>query len=186
MFPWNTAWNYFPTIPFSRGEKQVYFCLSKDRRIIRAFVCPVKNMRAVQTRRETTRPRRLMEYDRVCIGWVSGCTYHFLRLMMAFAELYHVLGSLKSWDGEFSVEILQEQYRDKFYSSHSFWRHQEHEYASVIFSGFQIVTEGFVAAESGSEAVLSWSVPDGSVVLTDFGISPFSQPFTFNMLRDDY
>lgn len=56
----------------------------------------------------------------------------------------------------------------------------------MIFSGFQIVTEGFVAAESGNEAVLSWSVPDGSVVLTDFGISPFSQPFTFNMLRDDY
>lgn len=127
-----------------------------------------------------------MEYDRVCIEWVFGHIYHFLRLMMAFAELYRVLGSLKSWDGEFSVEILQEQYRDKFYSPHSFWRHQEHEYASVIFSGFQIVTERFVAAESGSEAALSWSVPDGNVVLTDVGISPFSEPFTFITLRDDY
>lgn len=116
--------------------------------------------------------------------------YHFLRLMVTFAELYHVLGSLKSWDGEFSVsefqEILKEQYRDKFYSPHSFQRHQECEYASVIFSGFQIASKRFVAAESDSDTVSSWSVPDGNVVLTDLGISPFSEPFTSNMLRDDY
>lgn len=56
----------------------------------------------------------------------------------------------------------------------------------MIFSGFQIVAERFVAAESGSEAMLSWSVPDGNVVLTDVGISSFSEPFTFITLRDDY
>lgn len=48
------------------------------------------------------RPR---EYDQVYIGWISRHLCHFLRLMMAFAELYHVLGSLKSW-GESTVEVL--------------------------------------------------------------------------------
>lgn len=56
----------------------------------------------------------------------------------------------------------------------------------MIFSGFQIAAKRFVAVESGNEAVLSWSVPDGNVVLTDFGISPFSEPFASNMPRDDY
>lgn len=56
----------------------------------------------------------------------------------------------------------------------------------MIFSGFQIATKRFVAVESGSEAVSSWSVPDENVVLTDFGISPFSEPFTSSTLRDDY
>lgn len=56
----------------------------------------------------------------------------------------------------------------------------------MIFSRFQIATKRLVAAECGSEAAASWSVPDGNVVLTDFGISPFSVPFTSNMLRDDY
>lgn len=56
----------------------------------------------------------------------------------------------------------------------------------MIFSGFQITTKRFVATESGSEAVSSWSVSDGNVVLTDFGTSPFSEPFTSNTLRDDY
>lgn len=56
----------------------------------------------------------------------------------------------------------------------------------MIFSGFQIATKRFVAAESGSEAVSSWSVPDGNVVLTDFGISPFSEPFASNALGDAY
>lgn len=106
--------------------------------------------------------------------------------MMAFAELYRVLGSLKIWDGEFSVKILQEQYRDKFYSPHSFQRHQEHEYASVIFSAFQIATKRFVAVESDSAAVLSWSVPGVNVTLIHFGISPFLEPFTSNTLRGDY
>lgn len=55
----------------------------------------------------------------------------------------------------------------------------------MIFSVFQSATKIPVAAESSSEAVASWSVPDGNVVLMDFGISPFSVPFTSDMLRDD-
>lgn len=54
----------------------------------------------------------------------------------------------------------------------------------MIFSVFQSATKIPVAAESSSEAVASWSVPDGNVLI-DFGISPFSVPFTSDMLRDD-
>lgn len=92
---------------------------------------------------------------------------------MACAELYGVLGSLKCWYGEFPVEIFQEQYCSKFYSSRSSQRHQEYEHASVTFSGFQIIIKRSVATESGSGALLSWPMPDGNCVYLDTGFLPF-------------
>lgn len=114
-----------------------------------------------------------MEFDQVCINEISEQMHPFLRLIMACAELYSVLRSLKCWGGEFQVEILQEQYSSQFYSSHSTQRHQEHEYASVTFSAFQIIIKRFVATESGGGAVLSWPMPDGNILYLLMVFLPF-------------
>lgn len=71
------------------------------------------------------------------------------------------------------MEILQAQYWGQFYCPHSSQRYQKHEYASVTFSGFQIIIKRFVATESGSGAVSSWSVPEGNGVYLDVGFLPF-------------
>lgn len=45
--------------------------------------------------------------------------------------------------------------------------------ASVTFSAFQTIIISFVATESGSEALWSWSVPDGNIVYLDVGFLSF-------------
>lgn len=59
------------------------------------------------------------------------------------------------------MEILQEQYCSQFCSPQIY---QVYRYASVTFCGIAIINKRLVAAESGSGAVSSWSMPDGNVV----------------------
>lgn len=68
----------------------------------------------------------------------------------------------------------------------SFQRHQKHEYVSVTFSGFKIIIKRFVATESGSGAGFELVNALWERCILRYGISPFPELSTCNMLGDNY
>lgn len=167
------------------GEKHIYFCVSNDGKITRAAVSPVKNMRVIRTRRETTRAREAH-------GMWPGMYQVDLRTYAPFSKVNHGLRWALQCVCKFEI-LGMESFQWKFFRNSTgvnftLLAHPKDiknmaVCAPLTCSAFQIIIKRFVDTESGSGVILSWPMHDRNIV---YRIFPCSEIFTYIMLRYNY